>query len=410
MEGLALNEISGSENGWIELYNTTVREINISGLKIIIEDDYYVDKTIYKASAKTTIDAGAYMVLSRQNGDLDSDIKIATILKISLLAADGTIVDTFVKNKDIGEGKSPSDGGSYARLPDGKGTWYHTKTATPNEENFGYTNRNAIWIWSTHAPTVNLENFANNGIHHILVNEVFFKERSPEQYMAYITKAEALGLTIHVWFQCFYDSNGWVSPVDDNCQCYDQPLYDAIIQRAENYVRLGIKGIHFDYIRFGGTASLHDFPEKGVTGEGAITEFCRQISEALRRINKHVILSAALMPERNSERYYGQNPASMGQYLDILMPMIYRYTEGSGQDKGALWSKGMADYFADRSGNAEVWAGLTTYKYVGATLVGLSKEEMLADCRVFLDTKASGLVLFRYALGNICDLTDFWDI
>jgi hypothetical protein len=408
MQGLVLNEICGSPGGgWIELYNPTGSDMNISGMKVLLGDDYYVGKTVYTAPEQMTIPAGAYKILSREHNDLDADIKTDEALEISLVAADGTVLDAFARNADVGNGKNHKTDGSYSRLPDGTGKWFITKSATLNEENFGITNYNAIWMWSSSAMAAPLSNLANKGIGHILLNEQFFKSYTLEQAMARIAEAENLGMTVHVWFQCFYDGN-WISPVDDANRRYDQELFDAIISRAENYVRMGIKGVHFDYIRFGGTAPNHNFPEQGVTAEGAITEFCRQASEALKKINKHVILSAALMAERSGDYYYGQNPDEMGKYLDILMPMIYRYTE-TGSDRGSEWAKNMADYFAGRAGKAEIWAGTTTYNYVGTTVAGLDAERMKSDCRVFTGSKATGVVLFRFGLGDIADLTDLWN-
>jgi hypothetical protein len=90
------------------------------------------------------------------------------------------------------------------------------------------------------------------------------------------------------------------------------------------------------------------------------------------------------------------------------MPMIYRYTE-TGGDHGALWAQSMADYFVGRAGKAEVWAGTTTYKYVGTNIAGLTAEQMVNDCRVFLNSKATGVALFRFGLGNMGDLTHLWD-
>ena len=64
------------------------------------------------------------------------------------------------------------------------------------------------------------------------------------------------------------------------------PLFDEIIGRAETYLNynVGIDGLHCDYIRFGGTASQHNFPDDGITATGAITEFSRQFSAAAKKI------------------------------------------------------------------------------------------------------------------------------
>ena len=98
----------------------------------------------------------------------------------------------------------------------------------------------------------------------------------------------------------------------------------------------------------------------------------------------------------------------MGQYLDILMPMIYRSDEsGSGNDKGDQWAIDFTNFFADRCGNAEVWTGTLTYRNPGA--LGLPCETLRSHCEAITRSRATGIVLFRYAIGCIPDLSDLWD-
>ena len=257
--------------------------------------------------------------------------------------------------------------------------------------------------------SVPLETLAAKGYGHVILHEQAFKSYPQAEVLSRIAEAEALGMTVHIWLQCFYENNTWVSPVDDTNKRYDQELFERIISRAEGYLDLGIKAIHLDYIRFGGTAYKHNFPEVGVTGEGAITEFCRQISTRLKAKNPHVILSAALMAERDGAYYYGQNPAAMGTYLDILIPMVYRYSESGGADKTGAWARSMTDYFVTNAGKAEVWAGTQTYRYTSGNATGLPQEQLRNDCEDFTQSKAVGLFLFRYGLGNFPDVNDLWN-
>jgi hypothetical protein len=273
---------------------------------------------------------------------------------------------------------------------------------------------NAIWMLGGDFMGLVASSFtalAEKGIHHLIVNEFAFTDAvHSATVMQQVAIAEAQGLTVHVWLQCFHDSNGWLSPVDDANQVYNQTLFTAIISRAKAYVDAGIRGIHLDYVRFPGTSSSHDYPSQSVTGEGAITEFCRQISLALRAANPNVTLSAALMWEKNSEQYYGQNPAAMGQYLDILMPMIYRTDESHFTDYGAAWAQDKATYFATHSGTAQVWAGTKTYRdLTSSTVEGLTAAQMRQHCDDLLSTGVTGIALFRYGLGDLCDLSGLWE-
>ncbi len=168
----------------------------------------------------------------------------------------------------------------------------------------------------------------------------------------------------------------------------------------------GAQGIHLDYIRFGGTAHKHN-PSKEITAVGAVTECCRQVREGIDAVGENITLSAAMMAENNAAYYYGQDPAKMGKYVDVFMPMIYRYHAG-GVKYGDEWCKQMSRLFTTVT-DAQVWAGITTYDYVGNSVSSLEPEEIRADAEVFLQTDCTGLVLFRYGLGKFPDVNELWN-
>lgn len=266
------------------------------------------------------------------------------------------------------------------------------------------TNTNGIWLWSKYMNEVNLDTLASKDIGNIILHEVAFKNHGEDSTMAFVRRARQKGMKVHIWFQCFYKDGKWINPVDDENNRYKQEYFDEVIGRARHYVSLGVDGIHLDYIRFGGTAHKHN-PSEEITATGCVTEFCRQISEALRAMNPRIVLSAALMPEPDSEHYYGQDPSQMGQYLDILMPMIYYHCD-SYRPHGAEWALSAADHFATRGAPAKVWAGITTYEDNDTTqVVPMSAQKIRNDARMFVRrSKASGVVLFRYGLGELPDL------
>ena len=269
------------------------------------------------------------------------------------------------------------------------------------------------------------QNLANYGIEHILVNEAAMTSAvnpvlTKEAFKQKVDLANTYGLKVHIWFQCF-NSGGFVLPVIPETKQFNQPHFDALIKRAKEYVEFGnIAGIHLDYVRFSGVASSnnaayqHNYSEE-VTGENAIAEFCRQISVAVKAIDKNVILSAALMNERgDNARYYGQNARKMAKHIDILMPMVYRYSFGSAPiDKGADWITGTTRWFVDEvkaSGEkAEVWSGVLTYRPTAPNdtkIEWLDAAVLEEDCRLSLkgSTEATGVVLFRYGIVNYFDM------
>ena len=268
---------------------------------------------------------------------------------------------------------------------------------------------NGIWLWSKYMPEVNLDEFAAKDINNIILHEVSFTKHGVDSTLDFIHEAQARDIKVHIWFQCFYKDGQWINPVDDSLCRYKQEYFDEVIARAVDYVKMGVDGIHLDYIRFGGTAYKHN-PSEEITAVGCVTEFCRQIHDAVKAENPDIILSAALMPEPDSEYYYGQDPAQMGQYLDILMPMIYYHSDGY-RKNGLRWALGVADHFARKGAPARVWAGLTTHEETETVkVVPMDAEKIMADCRVFADSSmATGVVLFRYGLGDLPDLHGLWN-
>lgn len=269
-------------------------------------------------------------------------------------------------------------------------------------------NTNAIWAWSSHMTKIDLDEMVRKDIGNIILNEAAFTKHGKDSTMAFIKAAEKRGIMVHIWFQCCYKNGKWAYPIDDENNCYKQDFYDEVVARACKYVDWGVKGIHLDYIRFGGSAYKHH-PSFEVTATGCITEFCRQLNKAIKAKNPKVIISAAVMPEPNSEWWYGQNPESMGQYIDIFMPMIYRHSPGY-RHNGPEWSAEVAKFFVEHGKPAKVWAGTTTYtsKPNGGEedVVPLDAATILKECKDFIGIGVEGIALFRYDLGEIPDMHD----
>lgn len=265
-------------------------------------------------------------------------------------------------------------------------------------------NTNGIWLWSKYMNEVDLDELKTKGIGNIILHEVAFERHGEDSTMTFISNAEQKGIRVHVWFQCFYNNGTWFNPVDDENNRYMQEYFDKVIARAVHYADLGVKGIHLDYIRFGGTAYKHN-PSEEITAVGCVTEFCRQIDSALNAKNPAVVLSAALMPEPDSEYYYGQDPSQMGQYIDILMPMIYRHSPTYAKG-GENWASDVARFFVEKGAPAQVWAGTTTYTGDDGVVREMAPEDMVRDCEDFYGTGVRGVVLFRYGIGEIPDMSN----
>lgn len=417
-KGLIINEISahdqvsGAET-WVELLNTSTAPIELSGLGLYITDEYFTAQSIWSAPQGKKLDAGERLLLSTADDGLRTGVSSASCFVLKLAVEDGSAVDEFDRDKVFENPAACYSRGSYQRMPDGSGTWRNMPYTTRGSENKAFDaeayRHTAIWTWSSHVSglmaddAAELKNFKKLGYDHILLNFAAFESYNQRNTLLFLEKCEELDIVVHCWMQCFYKNGSWINPVDDDNNKYKEDVFADIRAHAQRYIEeFGVKGLHLDYIRFGGTASRHN-PSAEVNAVGAVNRCCREIREIADSYEAGIVTSAALMPEPNTEYAYGQSPALMGQYIHILMPMLYRYSYG--------WSdarcKSLTDWFADNAGQAGVWAGITTYTgNDSAGVRGMDAASLRKDIDIFMDSKAKGLVLFRCGLGTFPDVTD----
>jgi len=452
---LVLNEVcatSGAE--WIEIRNLDMsKSADISGFSIVYQNPDNHEFTLGIAPKGTSVAPEGYYVFEKSNGTLSGGFSMDRRVIIHLVSAKDETVCTFNRDVEVGVNAPHPEPGSYALFyqeSEGSGDsvvsnlvpdlWETTEIPTKGFDNQRTVIpppppesklQKAIWMWTSHwtglETKADFTRLANNGITHLLFNEGAngsgisgFGEAA---FINRVNLAISAGLKVHIWFQCFYSNGSWVNPINTSTRQINQTYFDGLIARAEKYVRYGnITGIHLDYIRFPGTAYNYGYSVE-VNGPAAITEFCRQLNVAVKAIDPNVILSAALMNETTQNSYYyGQDAQKMSQYIDVLMPMVYRYHWRSGaQDHGDDWVFRVTKWFADQvkeAGypNREVWAGIQTYTVQGpndSPVSRLSAIDLERDCRVLLRrdgsltgdrTGATGVVLFRYDLVNYFDL------
>lgn len=133
--GVVLNEICGlsdeeDSDDWIELYNTTDHAIVLDGAKIMKDEK----DTMHTFTGGTTIEAGGYLVLSSAKKELAKGISNKKEVALDLQTSDGTSVDSFDRDKDLGTETKHEVGQSYARIPNGTGAW-KVATATRGKAN-----------------------------------------------------------------------------------------------------------------------------------------------------------------------------------------------------------------------------------------------------------------------------------
>ena len=417
---LVINEVAANDGNkyadtWVEIANNSATEVDLSKLSLYLFDDYFDGRQIASFEGKK-LQPKERLVVSTADESLNTGFSLDGhyTIKLSMTPTSG-VVDEFAPG-DLGKLSLP---GSYQRMPDMTGEWKNSPAASKGLENriltLENTKPNAIWLWSSHSGEwiendgAILKNMKALGYDHILLNfSAFETENKMKTTSKFLHLAAEAGMMVHVWMQAFYNNGTWISPVIDAENRYDQALFDRIVAEAKGYItEYGAQGIHLDYIRFGGTAYKHN-PSAEITGVGAVTECCRQVREGIDAVGENIVLSAAMMAENQAAYYYGQNPAKMGQYVDVFMPMIYRYHGGSAKDSDAT-CKQRARLFTTVT-DKQVWAGITSYEYDGDAVKSLPAERIREDADLFADqTDCSGLVLFRYGLGNFPDVNDLWE-
>jgi len=430
--GLVLNEICAKSNAeWLEIFNSSNEVIDAGGVKISYTSGQ--DKTMiyYVIPENTLLDPDAYLVLDKTEGSLSGSFPMNQKLIISLLSPKDSIIDSFDRDAVIGVNIPHYKNGSYARIPVQDNVWKNTLTTTKGSVNVltepvDMSSHNGIWMWKSHFESASVSTFQmlkDYGIGNIIVSQSIMTEDANRQK---IDQIRALGMKVHLWFLCFSNGNDWINPIilDEQTgkHVYNQPHFDAIIQKAVQYVQYGnIDGIHLDYIRYPGNAYKIDYSSEGndVTGENAVTEFCRQMSVAVKAVNPNIKMSAAIMPETiNNAYHYGQNTRKMSKYIEIFMPMVYRYN----YKKSTNWIFTTVGWFAgevkaaiaaDPAIQSEVWTGLQTYSGDN-NVVSLPVSDLEADCRYAIKSPAgtpsgaTGIVLFRYGLINYFNFSSIY--
>lgn len=419
-KGLVINEIaahdeSSEAESWVELFNNSDKDMDISGLGLYLSDQYFNDKMIFCAPSGLGIKAGEKMIISTEDDGLVTGIGSESEFTLKLALADRTVINEVSRSAIFSEPQPLNIEGSYQRIPDGSDTWRNLNYSSKGKENaifdISTTRSTAIWVWSTHMAKW-LENDAEEmkrmkalGYDHVILNYSSFEYSNAKTCHNFIRRADECGLTVHAWIQCFHNSGSWINPIDMDSASYKEDVFEKIRNQARVYIEdFGVKGIHLDYIRYPGTAHKYN-PSGSVTAVGAVTRCCKELREIADSYNAGIITSAALMPEQSAAYYYGQDHNQMGKYIHILMPMIYRYSYGY---KDATCVK-LANYFADNTGGAECWAGITTYQGDDSKVFPMDADGITKDIMVFKESRAKGIVLFRYGLGTFPDINTIWN-
>lgn len=181
---------------------------------------------------------------------------------------------------------------------------------------------------------------------------------------------------------------------------YDSSFTNGLVNYITTVAKTGVDGVHLDYVRYPGTA----YKYSGATS--TITSFVARVHNTVKAINSNITLSAAVMPEGSSNSYfYGQDYSQMSQYLDFIVPMIYKgnygYNQANGTNtngaSGTAWIASKTAWIVQHSNGIPVLAGLQTYRSDSNNSM-VPADELTKDINAAMASGASGYVLFRYGL------------
>ena len=250
------------------------------------------------------------------------------------------------------------------------------------------SNGYGYWVFGSDMKSVNLNTLASQGTTDLFLNFYALTAHGQSAVESWIASANKLGIRVHIWMQAFYNG-GWINPVKSGS--YNQAFFNQKIAEAKKYANVkGVAGVHIDYLRYPGNAYQTS------KGTAAINEFVKQITQAVRSVNSNLILSCAVMPETTDNKYYyGQDMATISQYMDVVIPMIYKGNYNS----GTAWIKSTTKWFVDNSKGAKIWSGLQGYVSDENT-AKLSSSEIKTDSQSAINGGASGVIIFRWGVTN----------
>ena len=250
-----------------------------------------------------------------------------------------------------------------------------------------------IWLWNSLKNEVNFKTLKNNGIKNIFISYVAVES---SDFDAWLNEANSYGMKVHIWMQAFYDKK-WINPILSDGSI-NNTLLNKIARNAESYAKIkGVSGVHLDYIRFPGTAYKYK------NGEKAVSELARKVSESVKQVNSSIVVSCSVMGESlySNSYYYGQNLTKLSQYVDVIVPMLYKGNYG----QSSSWIKTQtASYVKAVGSNAKIWVGLQSYKS-DDDLTKLSISALSQDAANAIKGGANGIALFRYGLTNFINMT-----
>jgi hypothetical protein len=268
------------------------------------------------------------------------------------------------------------------------------KINSPIDLGYGY------WLIGYNMYNVNLSQLASLGTKDILINYYAINLFGEKNVSEWAKKASEYGIRVHIWMQIVYKDGKWEALQYLN-GTFKYDLINSRIEEAKYYANIsGIAGIHFDYLRYGGTAYLF------TNASDSINYFVERTVSEVKKINPNCIVSAAVMPEPDTMLYFDlQDIPKLSKYLDVVIPMVYKRNFY----QKSPWIGEMTQKFIEMSNGAQIWTGLQTYN-ADDDPTPLSYDEIFNDAQLSFNSNANGVILFRLGVTELLNFNKLTNI
>ena len=233
-----------------------------------------------------------------------------------------------------------------------------SKSLTLNVKTLSKCANNGYWLFGYNMKNVDLDKLAKTSTKHIFLNFAALEKHGKSAVETFIADAKKKGISVHIWMQIFYTGGKWISATNGD--------------GSYKYSFFGVEAINY---------------------------FTKSLCNAIHKINSKLIVSAAVMPETDSNKYYyGQDIPTLSKYLDVVIPMIYKGNYAS----GTSWIESTTAKFVKMSNGAQIWTGIQSYRS-DDDVTSLSSSELLKDYKAAANGGATGVISFRWEISKLID-------
>ncbi|OED30598.1 hypothetical protein [Methanosphaera sp. WGK6] len=192
-----------------------------------------------------------------------------------------------------------------------------------------------------------------------------------------ITLCKNTSIRVHAWVICFSTSNGF--NIGSSQQTMIKNFIYTIIRIS------GVDGVCLDYVRYSGA-------NKSIVNSSKITNFVKSVHSIVKTYDNKKIISACVFAEMaGTKTYYGQDYAALSPYVDVMLPMAYKYDYNANRS----WLQKVTKYVVNQAKYSKVVTVLQTYSSSSSKL---SKSELEGDAKAVMSVGSYGYSLFRYGL------------